>query len=411
MAPQSNSPTNQITRLVVFSDDWGRSPSSCQHLIGHLLDRFPTLWVNTIGTRGPRLSVEDLKKIVVKLSQWVVKNTAKRAPQKNPMVINPQMYPGFRKPWQRRLNAGLIARTVNHALGPRCNGEQRIAITTVPITADLVDRLEVDRWIYYCVDDFSVWPGLDGTVINVMERHLASKVDRVVAVSEILRQRLQLMGRNSELLTHGIDLVKWGFDPDKQIPKLHKTPKQHQGNPAALLPTCWSQLEPPVLVFWGVVDQRLDSQWCQALAKHCGSLVLVGPHQSPDKQLFSTPRIHLPGAVPFTSLPTLAQAADALVMPYVDMPSTRAIQPLKLKEYLATGKPTIVRRLPATIEWSDAADVVESIDQLIKITQERIRHGTPAAQLDARRRLRNEAWSDKSQRFEQIFMGRDEEIS
>ena len=47
-------------RLVVFSDDWGRHPSSCQHLIAELLPRYRVDWINTIGTRRPTLSRHDL---------------------------------------------------------------------------------------------------------------------------------------------------------------------------------------------------------------------------------------------------------------------------------------------------------------------------------------------------------------
>ena len=47
-------------------------------------------------------------------------------------------------------------------------------------------------------------------------------------------------------------------------------------------------------------------------------------------------------------------------MPYADLPVTRAMQPLKLKEYLATGKPVVVRDLPATEPWADCLDVAET---------------------------------------------------
>ena len=43
--------------LLVFADDWGRHPSSCQHLVRRLLDRHQVYWVNTIGTRTPRLNL------------------------------------------------------------------------------------------------------------------------------------------------------------------------------------------------------------------------------------------------------------------------------------------------------------------------------------------------------------------
>ena len=34
-------------------------------------------------------------------------------------------------------------------------------------------------------------------------------------------------------------------------------------------------------------------------------------------------------------------------MPYADLPVTRAMQPLKLKEYLVTDRPVVVADLPA----------------------------------------------------------------
>ena len=48
--------------LLVFSDDWGRHPSSCQHLVRHLLPRRRVTWVNTIGMRPPRLDLATAKR-------------------------------------------------------------------------------------------------------------------------------------------------------------------------------------------------------------------------------------------------------------------------------------------------------------------------------------------------------------
>ena len=41
------------TSFIVFADDWGRHPSSCQHLFRRLIPRHRTYWVNTIGLRRP----------------------------------------------------------------------------------------------------------------------------------------------------------------------------------------------------------------------------------------------------------------------------------------------------------------------------------------------------------------------
>lgn len=393
--------TDMRVRLIVFSDDWGRHPSSCQHLIGRLMARYPVLWVNTIGTRRPRLSREDFGKAFGRLRTWLsprAQGVQDRRPA-NLTVVSPLMYPGFRRRWQRRLNASMMARCVNRSLGRREDGERRVVITTIPTTADLVGRLDADAWVYYAVDDFSVWPGLDSAVLDAMERELASCVHAAAAVSVTIQRRLSTMGCRSLLLTHGIEPDFWANVTDAQ--------RQTQARwlAAAIRPgddpaerDRW-----PVLLFWGVVDRRLDTSLCIRLADEVGRLVLVGPQQAPDDALSRHPRIHLTGPRPLPSLPALAAIADVLVMPYADLPVTRAIQPLKLKEYLATGRPAVVRDLPATREWSDAADVAADPTTFVEAVRRRAIDGIDAAQQDIRmRRLSGESWSHKARQLETL---------
>ena len=61
-------------------------------------------------------------------------------------------------------------------------------MTTIPLVADLVERFPAWRWVYYCVDDFSVWPGLDQKPLEAMERELVSRCHTIIAVSETLRE-------------------------------------------------------------------------------------------------------------------------------------------------------------------------------------------------------------------------------
>lgn len=385
-------------RLIVFSDDWGRHPSSCQHLIRHLLPRYETLWVNTIGTRRPGFSAADLRRAAGKLAGWLRAGSGAESGLLLPdhlKVIAPLMWPGFRSTMQRRLNARLLARAVERGLGPRRAGEKRVAVTTLPITADLLDRLAVDRRVYYCVDDFEAWPGLDAGVMREMEREQLAKVDAVVAVSETLQVRLGAMGRESVLLTHGIDAEHWAAG-------------RTDGGPgpavAERFASAFRAAARPVALFWGVVDRRLDLAWCEALANAGVTLLLVGPVDSPDPRLASMQGVKLLGPAAYSELPALAAAADVLVMPYADLPVTRAMQPLKFKEYLATGRPTVVRDLPATRGWADAADVVQTAEGLVETVRVRAAGGLPASQAAARAaRLPAESWAEKARAFEAVL--------
>ncbi len=397
-------------RLVVFSDDWGRHPSSCQHLVRALLDTnysccgsgecgscrsYRALWVNTIGTRRPGLSLADLSRAAGKLRGWAGGPNWSQADgaglPEGLTVINPKMWPGFRRPSQRWFNAQSIEGAVQGALGPRVEGEERIALTTLPITADLVGRLDVDRWVYYCVDDFSVWPGLDGGVMQSMERELVASVDQVVAVSQTLQARIARMGKTAGLMTHGIDVGHWACRYD-----------------CVDRPDWWPDVTGPVALFWGLIDRRLDVQWCRALSESLGRqggrLILAGPEQDPDAALHGLESTVLPGAVPYAELPGMAALADVLVMPYADAAVTRAMQPLKLKEYLATDRPVVVRDLPATSGWGDSCDVVGGGEEFARVCLARARSGlTPTQRLARERRLGGESWSEKSRQMAELW--------
>ena len=364
--------------LVVFADDWGRHPSSCQHLVRHLLDRCTVIWVNTIGTRPPRVDLSTVGRAVGKIRQWLHSFSPASVASNNPRVLHPIMWPSFRSAWSRRLNRWLLSKALTQTL--RELSQPPVVLTTLPLVVDLIDRIPARRWVYYCVDDFSQWPGYDGETLGRLERELLHRVDEVVAVSEALQQRLQALGRPAHLLTHGIDADFWA-------------------NPCANTDIAALQgLPRPLIVFWGLLDRRMDVAYVRQLADdlQAGTLVLIGPEDDADPQLFRLPRVHRLGKVPFESLPALAQQAAVLIMPYADLPATRAMQPLKLKEYLATGKPVVVRDLPANRCWADALDLADSPTRFSQLVQTRLQTGLPEEQRLARQRLAQESWSSKA---------------
>ncbi len=268
-------------------------------------------------------------------------------------------------------------------------------VTTLPLVADLIGELPVHRWTYYCVDDFSVWPGYDGETMQRMERELVPKVDEIVAVSETLVQHIQKLGRTSHLLTHGVDLDHWtiGNSIDDELPISDWYSEIQTWNCKAL--------------FWGVIDRRLDLNFVRKLSDALceGTILFVGPQEDPDPELFQIPRVRTHSAIPFQDLPHLADLAPVLIMPYADLPVTRAMQPLKLKEYLATGKPVVVRELPATIPWADACDVCQTESEFAQSVLNFQEGIVSDNQKLARERLSNESWVSKARDFKCVIDG------
>jgi glycosyltransferase involved in cell wall biosynthesis len=347
------------------------------------------LWVNTTGMRRPTVSRHDLAKTLARLSHWTALRRGGNGDKAVPgalTVITPPMWPGFDRRLERRVNAVALGRAVRRALGAPV-ADPPVVVTTLPIASVLLDRLDGARWVYYCVDDFSVWPGLRANTMHALEARLLECADRIVAASSVLQDRLAARGRpDATLLTHGVDLPHWR-------------------TPAHSASFAWvGKLPRPITLFWGLLDQRLDPTWLHALRDRGpgGSLILAGPMQARLPMLESLDA-HLAGPVAYETLPALAALADVLVMPYTDSAVTRAMQPLKLKEYLATDKPVVLRALPSTAEWADAADVVDSADAFADAVARRAREGVPAHQLRARQRLCGESWDDKARALESIL--------
>ena len=179
---------NERPVLVVFSDDWGRHPSSCQHLVRELLSKYEVIWIDTNGTRPVRFDLYTVRRGFGKIAQWLKPTSSVERSSKEaaPTVLKPAMWPSFQSRFARGLNRRALSRRILKEL----NGREAVFLTTIPVVADLVGSVPAKRWVYYCVDDFSVWPGLDGSTLRAMEAELVPKVDRLAAVSETLQHRI-----------------------------------------------------------------------------------------------------------------------------------------------------------------------------------------------------------------------------
>ena len=387
--------------LIVFADDFGRHPSSMQHLARHLVGDFDITWVNTVGMRRPRLCRADLHRGWQKLRQWAgdlirstppahaparssIQGPTQRSNDASPhdhrvRVISPVMWPSFHTRWARAVNRWLLGRTVRH-IASRAPGPVSV-VTSLPITADLVGMAGVDRWVYYMVDDHARWPGHDTAALVEMHHRQVDRANTLIAASRTLAEQAGRRGRTAAVLTHGLDLDRWrgpAFD-----------------SPAARR---IGALPGPRAVYWGLIDGRLDREAIGRLAAAGVDVVLVGPTLGDVADLVAQPRVHLVGPVDPVDLPAIAEAADVLIMPYRTTPATQAMQPLKLTEYLATDRPAVCLELPELAEWADACDVVPGGDFVARV-QRRAASGLPASQARARRRVADEDWSVKAARF------------
>jgi glycosyltransferase involved in cell wall biosynthesis len=309
--------------FVVFSDDWGEHMSSSQHIFKYIARQHPVVWVNTIGMRNPTIALGDLRKAYRKVSRMLSRPPARAQPVNDEVpvkVCQPLMLPFGRVGALRAFNIRSVTRAVLGVTGRRDLSGQ-IVVTTVPNVGDYDGLLRGATVVYYCVDDFTQWPGLDASLVREMEQRLIARADAIVATSSKLYDRLAAFGKPTHLLTHGVDLELFSREESVAHQHLLGIPKPRAG-------------------FFGLIDARMDQELVASLAKRMPdwSFVLAGPVEVATEGLSKLDNVHFTGPIPYRELPSLIAGLDVLMIPYAPGEFADTLSPLKLKEYLATGK-------------------------------------------------------------------------
>ncbi len=325
--------------MIVFAEDWGRHPSSTQHLIRQLLPEQQILWVNSLGLRRPRLCQRDIKRAWSKL-QAMTKQPAPEVTLENtnalaPQLINPCSIPLPGSRFARWLNQQLLRNRLLPLLDHK-QDQRPLLWTSLPSAVDVVGKLGERAAIYYCGDDFSALDGVDHEPIQQMEQELAEKCQLIITSSDQLAKKFP--AEKTFLLPHGVDCELFG----SAKPRAEDLPSNG-----------------PVAGFYGAIAGWFDQALFIELAKRLPhwSFVLIGPAHTDISKLLAQPNIQWLGAKPHDQLATYSQHWDVGLLPFVNNAQIRACNPLKLREYLAAGSLVVSTDFPALNGYRDLIKV------------------------------------------------------
>ena len=103
----------------------------------------------------------------------------------------------------------------------------------------------------------------------------------------------------------------------------------------------------PVFGYTGTIHpDRFDTELVAGLADSFpyGSIALVGPNHltaTQMKKLALYKNVHITGPVSYQEIPEVMSHFDVCIVPHVENKFTNSLNPLKLWEYLAAGKPVV----------------------------------------------------------------------
>ena len=161
-----------------------------------------------------------------------------------------------------------------------------------------------------------------------------------------------------------------------------------------------SRMRRPIVGMFGVFDRRVDGDALRASAQALpqATFVVLGPVVDREPGEFrDLGNLVFLGSLPYERLPRHVAHFDVCILPYVVDETTRSINPLKLKEYLATGKPVVstplpeAERLGAYLTLAEPAMFAQAVAAALDPSR------IPPQGLDAY--LHSESWDAKSERF------------
>ncbi|MGL6260220.1 glycosyltransferase [Vibrio sp. WXL210] len=337
--------------LIVFGEDFAGLPSSTQHLISNLNPERKILWVNSIGLRKPRMTTNDAKRVVQKLAGRGKRDFHGQEQAKTPSnihVVNLRTIPAPSRPWERSVAKNMMVAQLKPLMAKH-GFKDPILWSSLPTAADLAGELGERAVVYYCGDDFEALAGVDHTTIAEHEQTMVTKADIVLAASQNIANKFP--HHKTHVLRHGVDYQRFATP----VPRADDLP---QGKPIA--------------GFYGSLSEWLDYDMINAAARALPdwNFVFIGKNELKQPKLENLPNIHLLGAKPHAELPRYSQHWEVSLLPFKNNKQIQACSPLKLLEYIATGKPVIHTPFPAARPYQGQLNQVTSTQELINALQQ-----------------------------------------
>ncbi len=152
----------------------------------------------------------------------------------------------------------------------------------------------------------------------------------------------------------------------------------------------------------GIDRHRFNSSLFRSVAASLPEVhfFLVGGRSIPDEEL-AAPNVHLLGPRPYAEVHRYMAAADVLIIPMPDNEWIKYANPVKLKEYLAVGRPVVTTN---NVEVDELREFVHSANSPAEFAAAiRVALGAPHDPRAGQAHLRAHTWSAKAEQVLQAL--------
>ena len=335
----------------------------------------PVLYVNSMGMRMPKLTegsmfVTRIRRKLKSLTRGLVKVRPTFG------VFSPFAVPGK----LARLTEPFVPAQIRRAA--RKLGIRRPLVwVAFPPAVRLLDALAPVAVVYQRTDRMEAFEGADTAYISACNRELQARADVTLFCATLLMEEERAQCRAAAFVDHGVD-----YDAFESAGK---------AGPEAV-PDDVRAIPSPRVGFVGGIDAHtFDPELFLSVARALpdASFFLVGSCSLPDGWC-TLPNVHLLGKRPYEEVPRYMAAADALIMPWNQSDWIQACNPVKLKEYLAVGRPIVSTGFHELRSYEGLVRVAAGADEFAR--ELRAALASPGDGELGRARVRSATWAQRA---------------
>lgn len=253
----------------------------------------------------------------------------------------------------------------------------------------LVGRLRERAVVYDITDDWTLLPATgeaERERIRLLDAKLCQSADLVVVCSRALEQSRKSFCRRIITVPNGVDAA-------------HYRGCMHSRREAS---------EGPVFGYVGTLhSDRIDLNLVEqlALARPEARVRLCGPDHltvAERKALLSIPNVELREPVHYRDVPKVIAEFDVCILPHHCTPFTESLNPIKLWEYLASGKPVAATPVAGFREMAHVCHLGQGIDGFVRACADAL-FENPSRAAARIKEAESNSWKARSEQLLEVF--------
>ncbi len=362
--------------IVCFAgeDWWYHHPHSKNHLLKRYARRNKVLFVNSISMGLPSMANPDfflkIRRKLRSYTRWL-----RKAPE-GLWVMTPLNLPFYGSRIGRWLNRILLTVQLRVAM-LLLRISRPILWVAIPTAAEMAGRLGEKLLLYQVSDkyDANEDSALSAHVIRSYDRQLKDTADVVMYSGRKLFS--EATEPNRFFLEQAVDFEHFSHLPGEPARELDGIPH-------------------PILGYFGTMDYVMDTELMGEVARLRPSWhwILLGLKSNLVR--VPAPNIHFLGSKPYADLPHYIRQFDVCVLPWRDTNTfTSYGSAIKVREYLATGKPVVMAPLYEYLQ-TPGLRFYRGTEEFIAQVEEAMAMDTPALAAQRQAAVKDGTWDKRA---------------